>query len=63
MIFNKQGSVMKKHQLFYKNKPVEIVKQYTYVGFTFVPSGRKQVGIDNLINKGKKLGFQFKRWL
>ena len=30
------------------------MKQYTYLGFTFVPSGKMNEGIENLLNKGKK---------
>ena len=42
MIFNKQG------------QEIEIVKQYTYLGFTFIPSGKKHQGIENLIAKFNK---------
>ena len=33
------------------------MKQYTYLGFTFVPSGKKNKGIENRLNKGKKAWF------
>ena len=63
MIFNKQGSVIRKHQFFYKNQALETAKQYTYLGFTFVPSGSKTVGIDNLISKGKKAWFSIQKMI
>ena len=42
MIFNKQGSTVKKHNFYYQGKEIEIVKLYTYLGFTLIPSGKKQ---------------------
>ena len=30
------------------------MKQYTYLGFTFIPSGKKHQGIENLIAKFNK---------
>ena len=53
MIFNKQGATIRKFQFYFQE--IEIVKQYTYLGFTFIPSGKKHQGIENLINKVKKL--------
>ena len=57
IIFNKQGANIKKFKFYYRDKEIEIAKQYTYLGFTFTPSGKKQVGIDNLINKARKVWF------
>ena len=48
-----------KFKFYYRDKEIEIAKQYIYLGFTFTPSGK--VRIDDLINKGKKYGFQYKK--
>ena len=39
------------------------MKQYTYLGFKFIPSGKKHLGIENLINKAKKSWFILQRFL
>ena len=39
MIFNKQGAAKEIQILI--SKEIKIVKQYTYLGFTFIPSGKK----------------------
>ena len=36
---------------------IETVKQYTYLGFTFITSGKKHQGIENLMNKAKTSSF------
>ena len=63
MIFNKPGATIKKYKFFFKSKEIESVKQYTYLGFTFVPSGKMNEGIENLLNKGKKAWFAIQRSL
>ena len=63
IIFNKQGANIKKFKFYYRDKEIEIVKQYTYLGFTFTPSGKKQVGIDNLISKARKVWFSIQKML
>ena len=54
MIFNKQGATIRKFKFYFQGQEIEIVKQYTYLGFTFIPSGKKHQGIENLINTAKK---------
>ena len=54
IIFNKQGANIKKFKFYCRDKEIEIAKQYTYLGFIFTPSGKKQLRIDKLINKAKK---------
>ena len=54
MIFNKQGATIRKFKFYFQGQEIEIVKQYTYLGFTFIPSGKKHQGTENLINKAKK---------
>ena len=61
IIFNKPGGNIKKFKFYYKDKEIKIVKQYTYLAFTFTPSGIKQVGIDNLINKARKGWFSIQQ--
>ena len=46
-----------------KRKEIESANQYTYLGFTFVPSGKKYVGIENLSKKGKKTWFSLQKML
>ena len=57
MIFNKQGALIKKHKFFLHGMEIEPVNQYSYLGFTLIPSGKAHIGIDNLINKGRKAWF------
>ena len=63
IIFNKQGNTIKKFKFYYRGKEIEIASQYTYLGFTFVPSGKKYAGIENLIKKGKKTWFSIQKML
>jgi len=52
VIFNKQGTVIKRQKFFFGKSEIEITDQYTYLGFTFVPSGKKNKGIENLTKLG-----------
>ena len=61
IIFNKHGANIKKFKFYRIDKEIEIAKQYTYLGFTFTPTGKKQVGIDNLINKARKVWFSIQK--
>ena len=63
MIFNKQGSVIRKFKFYYGSKEIDTTNQYTYLGFTFIPSGKKHVGIENLLKKGKKAWFSIQKML
>ena len=63
MIFNKQGATIKKFKFYFQGQETELVKQYTYLGFTFIPSGKKRQGIENLIKKAKKSWFTLQRFL
>ena len=40
-IFDKQGANIKKLKFYYRDKEIEAAKQHTYLGFTFIPSGKK----------------------
>ena len=41
MIFNKQRATIKKFKFYFQGQEIEILKQYTYLGFTFIPSRKK----------------------
>ena len=38
MVFNKQGTTLRKFKFYFQRKQIKIVKQYTYLGLTFIPS-------------------------
>ena len=57
VIFNRQGSLIKKHKFYFKSNHLEAVKEYKYLGFTFSCSGSTTPGITNLINQVKKAWF------
>ena len=63
MIFKKQRATIRKCQLWFVGQVIEVVKQYTYLGFTFIPSGKKHKGTENLKNKAKKSWFILQRFL
>ena len=62
MIFNEQGATKRKFKFYFQEREIEIVKQYTYQGFKFIPSGKNQE-IENLMNKAKKSWFIRQRFL
>ena len=63
MIFNKQGSLIKKHKFSYKNNMIENVREYKYLGFLFTCSGSDQTGITNLLKQAKKAWFAIRYYL
>ena len=63
MIFNKQGSLRKKHTFFYKNKIIENTREYKYLGFTFSCSGSDKIGLNNLLNQAKKAWYVIQQFL
>ena len=40
MIFNKKGATIRKFEFYFQGQEMEVVKQYTYLGFTFISSGK-----------------------
>jgi len=54
MIFNKQGSLIKKHCFYYKKKIIPNTKEYKYLGFNFSCSGSDRLGINTLLCQAKK---------
>ena len=63
VIFNKQGSLIKKHIFFFKKQIIENTKQYKYLGFTFSCSGSDNIGISNLLNQAKKAWYAIQQTL
>ena len=55
IIFNKKGSTVKKYKFYYQVKEIEIVKQYTYLRFTFIRLGKKHKRIENFLKKASKV--------
>ena len=49
MIFNKQGATIKKFNFIFQGQEIKILKQYTYLGFTFIPSGKRHEGIEKIL--------------
>ena len=54
VIFNKQGSLIKKHKFFYKKQLLQNTREYKYLGFTFSCSGLDNLGILNLLKQATK---------
>ena len=54
LISSKQEAVLKRPEFYFQEIQTEIINQYTYFGFTFIPSQRKQVRVETLISKERK---------
>ena len=63
VLFNRQGSLIKKHKFHFKQKDIEIVREYKYLGFIFACSCSTTTGITNLINQAKKAWFTIRLYL
>ena len=63
MIFNKQGSLIKKYKFYFNNNIIENVKEYKYLGFTFTCSGLDNKGKCNLLKQAKKAWYAIKHCL
>ena len=63
ILFNKQGSLIKKHKFTFKQKNIENVREYKYLGFIFSCSNSTNAGISNLINQGKKAWFSIQYYI
>ena len=79
ILFNRQGSLIKKHNfhfmsnnievtkqykyLGFMSNNIEVTKQYKYLGFIFSCSGSTIVGVRNLINQAQKAWFSIKYYL
>jgi hypothetical protein len=64
VIFNKQGSLIKKHKFYYKNRlKIENVKEYKYLGFLFTCSGSDNAGTNRLLSQAKEAWFAIQYYL
>ena len=63
ILFNRQGSLIKKHSFLFMSNNIEVTKQYKYLGFIFTCSGSTIVGVRNLINQAQKEWFSIKYYL
>ena len=63
ILFNRQGSLIKKHKFTYKLNHIDIAREYKYLGFIFTCSGSTNAGITNLINQAKKACFSIQYYL
>ena len=63
VIFNKQGSLIKKHKFLYKKQLLQNTREYKYLGFTFSCSGLDHPGILNLLKQAKKAWFTIQQSL
>ena len=54
MIFNKQGSLIKKYKFHFKSTNIESTNEYKYLGFIFSNSTSTEKGTSNLINQAQK---------
>ena len=63
MISSKQGSTIKKYKFYFQGKQIEIAKQYTYLGFTFISSSKKHKDIENRLKKASRVWFAMQRLL
>ena len=49
--FDNTKEQLRKFKFSFERKEIEIVKQYTYLGFTFMSSGKRHQRIENSVNK------------
>ena len=63
LISSKQEAVLKRPEFYFQEIQTEIINQYTYFGFTFIPSQRKQVRVETLISKERKSWFLIQKTL
>ena len=61
--FSKRGALMKKFKLHFLEEEIKVVRRYTFLGFSFIPSGKKHNGTEKLIRKGKKSWFLIQKML
>ena len=63
MIFNKQGSLIKKYKFFFKSTIIESTNEYKYLGFIFSNSRSTEKGTSSLINQAQKAWFSIRYYL
>ena len=63
MIFNKQGSLIKKYKFHFNSIDIESTNEYKYLGFIFSNSTSTEKGTSNLINQAQKAWFSIRFYL
>ena len=63
MIFNRQGSLIKKYKFLFNSTAIESINEYKYLGFLFSNSTSTEKGISNLINQAQKAWFSIRYYL
>jgi hypothetical protein len=54
MVFRKGGFLGKRERWSFNNQTVEVVNKYNYLGYTFTTQLSTKLGIEQLVQKGKK---------
>ena len=62
MIFNKKGRTIKR-QFIYKTKELEIVRNFTYLGFCLTVTGQINDGLSDLHKRAQKAFYKLKNHL
>ena len=63
VIFNRQGSLIKKYKFLFNSTAIESINEYKYLGFLFSNSTSTEKGISNLINQAQKAWFSIRYYL
>ena len=63
MVFRKGGHLGKHEKWYYAGKSVNVVKSYTYLGFTFTTKLSYREGTSTFVAKGKKAVFHLRKSL
>ena len=63
VLFNRQGSLITKHKFYYKQRCIDVVRDYKYLAFVFTCAGSNNGGITNIINQPKKNWFSIQYYL
>ena len=63
MIFNKGGRSFQKDQLFFKEKPIEITRSFSYLGFLLTPSFSIKDLLNDLYKRALKAYYKMKTCL
>ena len=63
VIFNRQGSLIKKYKFLFNSTAIESINEYKYLGFLFSNSTSTEKGTSNLINQAQKAWFSIRYYL
>ena len=62
VIFLISKGILWKINFYYREKEIEISRQYTYLCFTFVLSGENMLALKTSLRKARRHGFQYKKY-